>query len=80
METKKVDRKPDVLVALKSACELEDKKEIVANVLDCILNAFSNLDYPCEMQDGSNTNLISREQFIIDMNYFITELKKYNNK
>lgn len=76
MIQKNIDRKVEALQALRSAYQLDDKKSIVINVLECLLKTFNNLDSSYETPEGSNADMISRTQFVHVMNYLIDELKQ----
>ena len=70
---KQIDKTADVLSSLKLAMQLEDKREIVIHVVECILNAFSSS--PCTTTDKDLSEMVDRTEFIQKMNSFINELK-----
>ena len=68
-----IDRREDVLSALKLAMQLDNKQDIVINVVDSILTAFSNC--PSITIDNDHLAVVDREKFIQELNFYLRELK-----
>ena len=72
----RIDRTNDVLIALKLAQSTEKEKNLVINILDCICTEINNMEAIQASSDITNLDLISREQLIQKMNYFINSIRQ----
>lgn len=75
MDTNRIDRTADVLSALKSACELSGKKDIVIMVLESVRNGFSNINPNMNAQKTQEPVMINLDELVQVMNMYINELK-----
>ena len=66
-----INREADVLAALKMACDLENKYDIVIKVIECIRDEFNRFN-----PDNNTSDVIIKEKFVQEMNMYINELKK----
>ncbi len=72
-----IDKTEDVLSSLRSAIQLDDKRDIVTKVVECILVSFSSS--PCITIANDHSEMVDREEFIQKLNFYIKELKKINS-
>lgn len=71
-----IDRTSDVLKALKLAQSTATEKDLVVNILDCICTEINSLKTIQASSDHTTQDLISREQVIQKMNYFINSIRQ----
>ena len=69
-----------VLESLRNAQKLEDKSNIVINILECIRDGYGRFDIQTNNGSMEVAHLNEFENNMIqEMNYYIEGLKKYNN-